>query len=126
MVARNAGAGNEQVTPPGPGAPMPSALRVLQVCEALAELQPIGVRELARRTDHPRSSVQRALETLLAAGWAARSTDGEWVLTSRCLVVGARASAAGALMVLARPAMGRLLALTDESVRLWVVEGDHM
>jgi IclR family transcriptional regulator, acetate operon repressor len=105
---------------------MSSALRVLEVCEALSELQPIGVRELARRIDQPRSSVQRALETLLAGGWAARSDDAEWVLTSRCFLIGARAGAAGALQALARPAMVRLLALTDESVRLWVLEGDHM
>lgn len=116
---------NPDVTP-GTGAPMSSALRVLAVCEALSTLQPIGVRELARRLDQPRSSVQRALETLQAGGWAARTDDAEWVLTSRCAFVGARAGAAGALRALARPAMVRLLALTDESVRLWTLEGDHM
>jgi IclR family transcriptional regulator, acetate operon repressor len=105
---------------------MSSALRVLQVCEVLSELQPIGVRELARRLEQPRSSVQRALETLLAGGWAVRSDEAEWVLTSRCFLIGARAGVAGSLQAIARPAMVRLLDLTDESVRLWVRDGDHV
>lgn len=126
MIERNVEKSNASGDAVGLGAPMRSAVRVLRVCEALADFQPIGVRELARRLDDPRSSVQRALETLLAAGWAARSDAGEWCLTSRVTFVGARASVGGALSVLARPAMARLLALTDESVRLWVLEGHHM
>jgi IclR family transcriptional regulator, acetate operon repressor len=105
---------------------MASAVRVLQVCEALAEHQPVGVRELARAVASPPSSVHRALETLRSAGWATANADGVWMLTSRCAFVAAHAGAAGALRVLARPAMARLLAVSDESVRLWALEGDHV
>jgi DNA-binding IclR family transcriptional regulator len=102
---------------------MASAVRVLHVCEALAARQPIGVRELARALDAPRSSVQRSLETLEAAGWAVRSGTGMWCLSSRPVLVAARAGAAGALRELARPSLVRLQAATEESVRLWIREG---
>jgi IclR family acetate operon transcriptional repressor len=108
------------------GAPMPSAVRVLQVCESLAEQQPVGVRELARALDSPRSSVQRSLETLEAAGWAVRTPEGVWCLSTRPTLVAARAGSAGALRALAAPALHRLQAATDESVRLWVPDGNRV
>jgi len=105
---------------------MSSALRVLAVCEALADHQPAGVRELARTLGLPVTTVQRALETLLEAGWAVRSEKGAWALSSRCAAIGARAGTAGALRELAGPAMLRLQRVSDESVRLWAREGDRV
>ena len=105
------------------GAPMGSALRVLQVCEDLGRRQPVGVRELSREMGVPRSSVQRALETLEAAGWAVRSAEGEWSLSSRPALVAAGAGSAGALRAVAGPVLTRLQLATDESVRLWARDG---
>jgi IclR family acetate operon transcriptional repressor len=105
---------------------MGSGVRLLGVCEALAQRQPTGVRELARELDAPRSSVQRSLETLEAAGWAVRTDAGVWCLSSRLALVGARAGSAGALRELAGPALTRLQARTDESVRLWVRDGRNV
>jgi IclR family acetate operon transcriptional repressor len=106
--------------------PMTNVLRTLAVCEAVSELQPIGVRELARAIEQPRSSVQRALETLHAAGWLVRTDDGRWSLSLRPAVIGGRAGAAGALVALARPTMEQLRQVSDESVRLWVPDGDRI
>ena len=64
-------------------APMGNVLKTLAVCEAVSVHQPIGVRELAREIDMPKSSVQRALETLHAAGWLVRSEGGRWSLSLR-------------------------------------------
>lgn len=116
-------AGAEPTEGAGRGAPMANAVRVLRVCEALSRLQPIGVRELARAVDVPRSSVQRALETLESARWAVRSDDGVWCLSSRPSLVAGRVGTAGALRALARPALLRLNTATDESVRMWGREG---
>jgi IclR family acetate operon transcriptional repressor len=102
---------------------MGSGVRVLQVCEALGRWQPIGVRELAREVGLPRSSVQRALETLEAAGWALRTDAGVWCLSSRPALVAAQAGSAGMLRELAGPSLTRLQADTNESVRLWVRDG---
>jgi IclR family acetate operon transcriptional repressor len=100
-------------------APSSSVVKALAVCAALAEEQPCGVRELARTMDEPRSSVQRALDSLEAAGWAAR-TSGLWSLTLAPALVGLKAGSAASLRSLARPAMERLLEATNESVRLWL------
>ena len=102
---------------------MGSGVRLLQVCEALGRAQPVGVRELAREITLPRSSVQRALETLEAAGWALRTEAGVWCLSSRPALLATNAGSAGMLRELAGPALTRLQATTDESVRLWVRQG---
>jgi len=102
---------------------MASGIRLLEVCEALGRAQPVGVRELAREMELPRSSVQRALETLEAAGWALRTEGGVWCLSSRPALLAAHAGSAGMLRKLAGAALTRLQAETDESVRLWVRQG---
>lgn len=100
-------------------APNSSVVRTLQICAALADEQPTGVRELARATGEPRSTVQRALESLEAAGWASREA-GRWSLTLLAATVGLKAGSASSLREAARPAMLRLLEFSDESVRLWL------
>jgi IclR family acetate operon transcriptional repressor len=94
----------------------------LVVCRALADQQPVGVRELARALDSPRSSVQRALESLEAAGWAVRQ-DGTWSLTLVPGLIGMKAGSPSTLRVLAGPSMRRLVEASDETVRLWVMNG---
>jgi IclR family acetate operon transcriptional repressor len=105
---------------------MRSAVKVLLTCEALASHQPVGARELARVVGEPRSSVQRALDTLEAAGWAVRTENGEWCLSTRPVVLAAHAGEPGALLELSGPALARLQAATDESVRLWARDGRHV
>jgi len=106
-------------------APSSSVLRALEVCEALGQHQPIGVRELSRLVEVPRSSALRALESLEAAGWAVR-TNGMWSLSLRPAVVGLQASGLAGLRGLAAAALNRLSALSNESVRLWIREGDRV
>jgi IclR family acetate operon transcriptional repressor len=105
---------------------MSSAVKVLRLCEALAVRQPVGVRELARVVGEPRSSAQRALDTLEAAGWAVRTEAGEWCLSTRPIALAARAGASGALLELSGPPLARLQAATDESVRLWARDGHRV
>jgi IclR family transcriptional regulator, acetate operon repressor len=105
---------------------MSNVLRTLEVCEAVSVHQPIGVRELAREIDMPKSTVQRALDTLHAAGWLVRSDEGRWSLSLRCAVIGGRAGQADALRAQTRPTMERLRGVTDESVRLWAPDGDRI
>jgi IclR family acetate operon transcriptional repressor len=107
-------------------AAMGNVLKTLAVCEAVSVHQPVGVRELAREIDMPKSSVQRALETLHAAGWLVRSEGGRWSLSLRCALIGGRAGQAAALRDLARPEMERLRDTTDESIRLWARDGDRI
>jgi IclR family transcriptional regulator, acetate operon repressor len=102
--------------------------RGLQVLEAVAEHQPVGVGELARALGLSKSSVQRNLQGLAAAGWI-RPVAGEytrWTLTSRALTVGQRGSNEGRLRESALEPMTKLRELTDETVTLQVQEGTRM
>jgi DNA-binding IclR family transcriptional regulator len=105
---------------------MANVVTALGVLEAVGEHQPVGVRELARATGVPKSTVQRCLDTLGRAGWVVRGPSSAWSLSLRAAVVGAHAGSSGALRDLARPAMLRLHEECDETVRLWVPDGERV
>lgn len=73
---------------------MQNVLNALRALEEVAERQPIGVAELARAMDLPKSSVQRALVTLHTAGWIrpASGTTTRWMVTTKALHVGRHAT----------------------------------
>lgn len=106
---------------------MKSVLNALRIAEAVADRQPIGVGELSRILDLPKTSVQRALTTLGEAGWLRQSTDGtgRWNLSAHAIAFG-RGSARETLRDLALPAMGRLRAETEETILLFVRDGDRV
>jgi IclR family transcriptional regulator, acetate operon repressor len=99
-----------------------NVLNTLRVLEEVAARQPIGVGELARVLDLPKSSVQRALVTLNTAGWI-RQASGEvtrWVMTTKALAVGGRASGDLGLRDAAVPIMEDLRRRTEETIHLTV------
>jgi IclR family acetate operon transcriptional repressor len=105
-----------------------NVLNTLRVLEEVASRQPIGVGELARVLDMPKSSVQRALVTLHTAGWI-RPAAGEvtrWVITTRALAVGGRASGDLDLRGAALPIMEELRRRTGETIHLTVPEDGKM
>ncbi|RDI54494.1 IclR family transcriptional regulator [Nocardia mexicana] len=107
---------------------MRSVLNALRVLEEVAARQPVGVGELARVLDMPKSSVQRALTTLDTAEWI-RPAAGEitrWVLTTKALAVGGRAGGDLGLRGTALPIMEDLRRHTGETVHLTVPEGGKM
>src|SRR3954447_12440237 len=107
---------------------MRNVLNTLRVLEEVASRQPIGVGELARVLDMPKSSVQRALVTLHTAGWI-RPAAGEvtrWVITTRALAVGGRASGDLDLRGAALPIMEELRRRTEETIHLTVPEDGKM
>lgn len=104
---------------------MRSVRTALRVLECVADHQPAGVGELSRTLGLPKSSVQRALQTLGAAGWI-RPAPGEvtrWVLTSRARRVGRLASEENSIREAAIGAMEQLRAETGETVHLMVPDG---
>ncbi|MFF3575209.1 IclR family transcriptional regulator [Nocardia jiangxiensis] len=107
---------------------MRNVLNALRVLEEVAARQPIGVGELARVLDMPKSSVQRALVTLDTAGWI-RPASGEvtrWVMTTKALAVGGRASGDLGLRGAALPIMEDLRRHTEETIHLTVPEDGKM
>ncbi|WP_028922133.1 IclR family transcriptional regulator [Pseudonocardia acaciae] len=105
-----------------------SVLSTLRVFEEVALRQPIGVSELSRVTDIPKSSVQRCLVTLQEAGWL-RVVDPErarWGVTMKALTLGLRGSGEQDLREVAGPVMKRLAAETDETVLLGLRDGENL
>lgn len=116
----------EQVKPSSSIRTMNSVLSTLRVLEEVAVRQPIGVSELARATQIPKSSVQRCLITLQQAGWL-RIVDSEharWGVTMKALAIGLRGAGEQDLRELAAPVIKRLAAETDETVHLGLRDGD--
>jgi IclR family acetate operon transcriptional repressor len=105
---------------------MANVLTALRVLEGVSDHQPVGVSELSRVLGVPKTTVQRALDTLLVGGWLNRSSDGVWTLSLRLAVVGRRAGQHRAVRELARPVMLQLSRATDEAVRLWMPQGHNV
>ncbi|TBO57408.1 IclR family transcriptional regulator [Streptomyces kasugaensis] len=104
---------------------MQNVLNALRVLETVAARQPVGVAAIAQETGIPKSTAQRALRTLQTAGWI-RPAGGEltrWVVTTKALQVGRRATGELGLRDVAVPVMEKLRARTDETVHLAVPEG---
>ncbi|MFG3260007.1 IclR family transcriptional regulator [Streptomyces sp. NPDC048172] len=107
---------------------MQNVLNTLRVLDEVAARQPVGVSDLARALELPKSTVQRALLTLREAGWL-RQTEGDgggagrWVLTTKPLLLGRHATGELGLRDVAVPVMEDLRRRCDETVHLAVPEG---
>lgn len=106
---------------------MQSSLTTLRVLELVGERQPVAVGEVARLIDRPKSSVQRALQTLHQAGWIRPegSDRTRWLLTTRVATVARAVGNEIGLRDAAGPILRRLRDETRESVSLYVLEGDE-
>lgn len=106
---------------------MKNVLNTLRVVEEVAEHQPIGVGELSRRLGLPKTTVWRALTTLGEAGWLRQEQDASarWILTPRVIAFG-RGYAHQILCNISLPTMDRLRSETEETILLFVRDGDHV
>jgi IclR family acetate operon transcriptional repressor len=106
---------------------MRTVLTAFRVLEEVAFTQPAGVGELARRLRMPKTTVQRALQTLWTAGWIC--PDGaettRWVLTTRALHIGQHAVADLGVRDAALPIMRELRKETGETAHLMVLQGSR-
>jgi IclR family transcriptional regulator, acetate operon repressor len=103
-----------------------SLRRGLRAVEILAEHEAIGVSELARQLDVPKSTAQRLLATLAEAGWARRTGGGptRWRLTRTPIGMRGLTALETQLREAARPALVELGAAACETVHLLVREGN--
>lgn len=118
---RRAAARDDRRVPADPG--NRSVVTALTVLEHLGSHDGLGVSELARQLDLPKSTVQRTLGTLRAAGWVRQDDGARWSLTLRCAVLGQRALNRTTLNEVARPVVTALRDRTGETARCWLVQG---
>jgi IclR family acetate operon transcriptional repressor len=113
--------------PPAAGGPSgtQTLVRGLRVLEAMADQErPIGVGELARHLDLPKSTVQRLLRTLEQEGWAqtAASPTTRWELSPRLFTLARRGPTD--LREIAAPHLTSLGARTGEAIHFMVPDRD--
>ncbi|MFE3029107.1 IclR family transcriptional regulator [Nocardia tengchongensis] len=102
-------------------------IRGLRVLEAIAEQdRPIGVAELARRLELPKSTVQRLLRTLEQEGWAETSADPvtRWQLSPHMWVIARRHEPLTNLREAALPYINALGERTGETIHFVVPDRD--
>jgi IclR family transcriptional regulator, acetate operon repressor len=105
-----------------------SVLTALRILEEVSRRQPIGVSQLARDLQLPKTSVHRSLQTLRQAGWV-RTVDGEatrWGLTTKALTVGLASAHDTSLRDVATAEMARIRDVTGETVHLSVPDEDEL
>jgi IclR family acetate operon transcriptional repressor len=100
-----------------------SVTTALTVLEALSLSQGVGVSQLARQLELPKSTVQRILLTLKAAGWVRQESHAQWGLTLRCAVLGQRVMSRTTLSDVVRPVLTELRDETHETVRCFLIQG---
>jgi IclR family acetate operon transcriptional repressor len=105
-----------------------SVLTGLRVLERLSEPGPVGVSELARELELPKSSVQRMLRTLQEGGWITEVHDPatRWMLTPKMFQLGQRHRAGSDIRTIALPVMEQLRDETRETIHLAALKGDSV
>lgn len=104
---------------------MESVKTALRVLEAVVDTPLVGVSELARRLNEPKTTIQRCLTTLHEAGYVRPSGDSRrrWSVTNRLLLLSRNAEAEPRLREVALPVMRWLRDETSETIHLMVPEG---
>jgi IclR family transcriptional regulator, acetate operon repressor len=103
-----------------------SVLNALRVIEQVSTEGALGVSELARRLELPKSTVHRTLTTLRSAGWLRQDGRSRWALTLRCATIGRSVIREQDVRPVAEPVAIALRDRTHETVRYFLIEGDHI
>lgn len=107
---------------------MSAVAHALQVMEAVAIHQPIGVSALAAELGMSKSTAQRALRSLADEGWIApaHADTTKWVITTKAFAIGSRHTGASNLRELTRGAMNELSRTAGETVHLSAIDQSHL
>jgi IclR family acetate operon transcriptional repressor len=107
---------------------MDSVKSVLRIIEAVATSPEIGVSDLARHLQQPKTTVQRGLMTLHEAGWIKPTNEPRrrWKITSKLFMLSRSAETEARLRRAALPIMQSLRDETQETTHLMVREERHL
>ena len=105
-----------------------SLMKSAQIFDTLmAENNPVGVNEFARKLNMPKSTVSRFLSTMESLGFVRREPgSGKFQLGLKLFELGCRAIEDMDLREIAIPHMARLRDSINENVLLTVLEGDRI
>ncbi|HEY3670948.1 MAG TPA: IclR family transcriptional regulator [Acidimicrobiia bacterium] len=103
-----------------------SVRNAIRVVEQVSIDGSVGVSDLSRQLDLPKSTVQRTLSTLRSAGWLRQDAQSRWALTLRCANIGRNVVREYDVRVVADPIAVELRDRTHETVRYFLIEGDSV
>ncbi|AUI51041.1 IclR family transcriptional regulator [Arthrobacter crystallopoietes] len=105
-----------------------SVVTSIRVIEAISELQPVGLSELARHLSLSKATVLRVLTTLEELGWVAQGAPptSTWATTFHAYAVVARSGIGTNLRDVALGPMNHLQLDTTETVHLCVPDGESL
>jgi IclR family transcriptional regulator, acetate operon repressor len=103
---------------------MQSVMNALRILEHVSEERAVGVTDVSRALDLPKSTVQRTLTALGRAGWIRQDPQARWELTLQCAAVGRRVGHEPAVRAAAHPVAVELQAVTHETVRYFLIDGE--
>lgn len=101
----------------------------LAIIEKVAEWQPIGASDLARRMAMPKATAHRLLQALEMFGWLEREGGSRplWSVTSRPIAIGGHAiERSRGLRAAALSIMDALRFKTGETIHLGLLQGDNV
>lgn len=103
---------------------MSSSLRTFTILEEVARQQPVSLSELVQIFDYSKSTIQRTLTTLEAAGWIMRGNGDStrWEISPRALIVQPRSLDGGELLARSQEPMTWLRDQVNETVHLSVLD----
>ena len=108
---------------------MKSVIQAFRILQEVAETQPVGVSELSRSTDIPKSTVHRVLKTLEQVGWVVQRSEidgSKWILSAAPVILAQRVAQDTNLRDAARPVMERLRDECSEAVHLAVPQSGEV
>ena len=105
-----------------------SVSNALRVMEAFKPNEVIGVSDLARRVNLPKTTTQRILQTLQAAGWVTSGSEPptRWGPSVKFLAIGSRLSQGWGLREAATAVLHELRDSTGETENLVVPHGNYV
>lgn len=107
--------------------PINSLLRGLQIMELVAQNKQIGVREISRQLDIPRSTVSRLANNLVKSGFLVQDPQTrDFRLSFKLFRMGKRAIDNLNVRDFALPVMGEIARQTNETVNLYIPYEDEL
>jgi len=103
-----------------------SVRNALRVLEQVSADGAVGVSDLARELELPKSTVQRTLATLRSAGWLRQDSQSRWALTLRCATIGRHAVREHDIRSIAQPVAAELRDRTHETVRYFLIQDESL
>ncbi len=104
-----------------------SVIKAVKILEIIGRSKPLGISEIGRELEIPKSSTHNLLQTLESEGFVERNEDtNKYNLGTRLIELGYRAQNDLAICRIAKPYLNGINQATDETVHLTLLDNDEV